>query len=130
MIKFLESNRKYATALTLLIAIQIFIFSSIVFESSGTESSEINPSILYHFIIFFLFAFFLSISITGNKNIETKHFAIIFAISIIYAITDEIHQMFVPTRNPSIADLLTDNAGILSSMILYLVLNKKLANNF
>jgi VanZ family protein len=34
------------------------------------------------------------------------------ALSLLYAISDEIHQSFVPTRHPSIYDILIDGIGI------------------
>ncbi|MBU0502825.1 MAG: VanZ family protein [Candidatus Omnitrophota bacterium] len=35
------------------------------------------------------------------------------ALSILYAVSDEIHQYFVPTRGPSLEDVLIDCAGII-----------------
>ncbi len=37
----------------------------------------------------------------------------ILALGVLYAVSDEWHQTFVPGRDPSLADLLTDTAGVL-----------------
>lgn len=52
-------------------------------------------------------------------------------ICVIYAITDEIHQGFVPGRSPQITDILIDTAGVnLGIVISYWILkfNKKIYN--
>ncbi|MCK5149628.1 VanZ family protein [Candidatus Pacearchaeota archaeon] len=79
----------------------------------------------YHFIVFFLFSFFLFATINKNKKIKTKHLLIVLIISIAYAISDEIHQLFVTFRNFSIKDILTDTLGIFSSIIIYSHINQK-----
>ena len=75
-------------------------------------------SIIYHFLIFFLLSGFLLISLIKGKKTNLFLFGII--IVIIYAISDEIHQLFIPGRVFSIADILTDSAGILFAGLIYL----------
>jgi VanZ family protein len=67
-------------------------------------------SILYHFVIFFLFSFFFLMTITKDK-IETKKIVITIIVSLIISILDEFHQSFVPGRNPAIKDILIDLTG-------------------
>lgn len=40
--------------------------------------------------------------------------------SVFYAITDEIHQAYVPTRGPSIGDVLIDSTGVIIFCLLVL----------
>lgn len=125
MINWLEKKRYAAIILTLLIALEIFHFSSI----SGTTYQvgiELTPiPTIYHLAVFFLFNFFLLMSIKGNKKIKISHIIISLGISIIYALSDELHQIFVPFRYPSIQDILIDTIGIFLSTILILYVNKK-----
>lgn len=46
-------------------------------------------------------------------------------ISINHAIFDEVHQMFIPLRDANIKDVMTDTAGILTSTLIYLFIDKK-----
>ncbi len=46
------------------------------------------------------------------------------AFSFIYAISDEIHQIFVPTRHGSILDILIDGVGI-GLMLCFLIVRKR-----
>lgn len=109
--------------LTILIAIQIFWFSSLHGGSVNTGSNLV--AIAYHFIIFFLFSFFLFFTIKGDKKIKAKYIFTTIFLSIIYAISDEVHQIFIPLRSASISDVLTDFAGILIATFFYIYISKK-----
>jgi VanZ family protein len=124
MINKLEDNRKISLIITLLIALEIFYFSSIS-SSQGSGISTFDISIIYHFVIFFLFTFFLFITIKGKKEIRIEHVIIVIFISTIYSILDEIHQIFTPFRIPSTSDILINNTGILFSSFIYLYINYK-----
>lgn len=43
---------------------------------------------------------------------------------ILYAISDEVHQMFVPGRGPQVRDVFSDSAGVAVGIFVYLVLIK------
>jgi len=124
MIKALEKNKEIAFILTLLTAIEIFFFSSM----PGTTMTGGIPWIptIYHFIVFFLFTFFLFITIKGNKKIKATYILIILIIAISQSFLDEFHQFFVPLRSMSITDILTDSLGIFSAIILYLYRSRKI----
>ncbi len=124
MINWLEKNRIISLIITILIMIEIFYFSSLSFGKASKGSSWIP--ILYHFSVFFLLNFFLFITI--NKNKKMKYLIIVPIISLIYALLDEFHQLFVPSRTSSIQDILIDTTGILLSTIIYLTYNKNTKN--
>jgi len=123
MINKFEKFRAISLAILILITIEIFYFSSLSFGGGG-RGFNIIP-IIYHFAVFFLFAFFLLAAIKGNKKIKIKYILIVLVISIIQAFLDEIHQIFVPFRYPSPADILTDTLGIFSAILLYLLIEIK-----
>src|SRR3989344_3330101 len=77
-------------------------------------------SITYHFSAFFFLALFLLISLLKGKIDKPLLFlGILFAV--LYGVSDEIHQLFVPGRYLDIKDILTNSSGILSSVFLYLL---------
>ncbi len=45
-----------------------------------------------------------------------------FAISFLYGVSDEIHQLFVPGRAGMVRDVLIDMLGVVMALILYLVI--------
>lgn len=120
LISWLEKNKKMTVIFTVIVAIAIFAFSSIPgtsypnFSNSGSLLSYI-----YHFIIFFLFAFLLIVSFNGKKDFNVRLFAFAVLAAIVYGILDEIHQMFVPFRFPGVNDVLVNNIGIFLASLIY-----------
>ncbi len=114
MPKKFAKGKIFYIVITILIALEIFLFSSI--SSPIGEKTGFNLATFYHFGIFFIFTFFLSLSLKKGK-INNKTILIILLISLIYAISDEFHQLFVPGRFCSIKDILIDFAGSLFSVL-------------
>ena len=116
MIYWFEKHNKISWIVTIIIAIIIFYLSSLTF-APGPPGGFPWQSIAYHFYAFLFLEAFLLISITKGKKKDLIFLAIITAI--IYAVLDEIHQLFVPTRAFTISDILTDSAGILFATFIY-----------
>tara|TARA_Y100000310_G_scaffold325935_1_gene390175 strand:- start:2154 stop:2579 length:426 start_codon:yes stop_codon:yes gene_type:complete len=116
MIKWFEKNSKVSWIITIIIAITIFYMSSLIF-APGIPGGFPWKSIAYHFYAFLFLQAFLLISLTKGKHKNLIIISIIF--TIIYAISDEIHQFYVPGRFFAISDILTDSAGILFATLLY-----------
>jgi len=112
---FLEKSIFISWIFTVIIAIIIFYFSSLSLKGTGGTG---YLSYVYHFFVFFWLAFFLGIAITRGKNINLILPSVFLAT--IYAVFDEIHQLFVPFRACSFSDFLIDLAGILTASLLYL----------
>ena len=123
MISLLEKKQWLSIVMTILIAIEIFYFSTLQ-GGTGTGGSNWIAN-TYHFAVFFLFAFFFFVSIKKRGKIKTIHVTITLIVSILYAISDEIHQSFVPFRDAGIKDILIDSLGICSAMIIGLIINRK-----
>lgn len=115
MLKRFTKERAFYAIVTLLIALEIFLFSNI--SSPIGEYVGFNLATLYHFGVFFMFTFFLTLTIK-DKNISNKTILIVLLISLIYAISDEFHQLFVPGRFCSIKDMLVDFIGSFFSILI------------
>lgn len=125
IINALEKNRKFSLILTIIIAVEIFLFSEIPQKViSGAVTSTSTQSILYHFVIFFLLTFFLFITLKQEKPINWKIVFVTLMISIIYAILDEVHQIFTPGRFAGIGDVLVDSIGSIFAIISYKTIKK------
>ena len=119
MIKWFEKHNKLSLIITILIAGIIFYMSSLTFKPGVLRGFPWKP-IAYHFYAFLFLAVFLLIAITKGKNKESIFLAINLAV--LYAISDEVHQLFVPGRAFAFADILTDSAGILFATLIYILL--------
>ena len=58
-----------------------------------------------------------------KKPLKHRYFAA-FAVSALYASTDEFHQYFVPGRSAEIKDVAIDCAGVLVGILLYLLITR------
>lgn len=67
--------------------------------------------LIYNFIYRFRF----------NKN---KKIVLSLIIGVLYAMTDEIHQYFVPGRSSKVFDVLIDSTGIILGIIIFILLLK------
>lgn len=121
MLKILIQKKKFYAIITLLIALEIFLFSNI--PSPIGEYVGFNLATLYHFGIFFMFTFFLSLTLI-HKKLSNKTILIVLLISIFYAMSDEFHQLFVIGRFASIEDILIDFAGSLLSILILKIIWK------
>lgn len=70
------------------------------------------------------FAYLILGLLTSNaleiSNVEDKQgFIIALLISVLYATSDELHQLFVPGRSGQIKDVIIDSAGTLVGITLY-----------
>ena len=138
--------------LTIATFITIFIFSSQNGEKSGSTSREFTKKIieilqldknlnelekenliensqfiirkLAHFTIYTI----VGINIVGFINtydIKKRNKVLgALLIGMVYAISDEIHQMFSGGRTPAIKDVIIDSCGVLFGICIFLILNK------
>ena len=116
MINWFEKNRGISWVITIVMAIIIFYVSSLTLTGSTDGTSYI--SYIYHFTAFSYLSLFLLISITKGKPI--KNLIILgIILAIIYGISDEIHQYFIPGRQSALKDILVNSIGILITGIAY-----------
>lgn len=99
----------------------IYFFSSI--PNLKIEQSGIMDLILRktaHFCEFALLAvLFLRAFRRTSGNNSARWWIWAGFLSIIYAVTDECHQYFVPGRCPALRDAMIDTLGVISGLIIY-----------
>lgn len=117
LVELLEKYYVIPLIISILIAGFIFYISSI--PASGFPSGLGIKTKIYHAIIYLLLALFLTITIVQGKT-KRKYFIIVaILITMLYGTTDELHQSFVPGRNPAFTDVMIDSIGILIAGIFY-----------
>ncbi len=101
-------------------AVIIFILSSI--PGNDYPKSVFNYSYIAHFLEFFVLAV-LSLKAAGvNKN---KQIYLTLICCGLYALSDELHQLFVINRSSSFLDWLVDFFGIILGIKFWMWLSKK-----
>ncbi len=129
MVLWIENKRYISIILTLVLAIEIFLVSSIPGSKTTDIHSPLIP-IIYHFSVYFLLNFFLFFSIKGKKEMSSTYIITALILSLVYAISDEFHQSFVPMRSPDLNDILTDSIGLSISVLLAAFISKKSNQQF
>lgn len=115
-----------------------FFIASLVFEGfcekTPTEQNELVLSIvpfirkLAHFLVYAALGFFSFLTVERYRNEikKPKRRVVSFAVSLmfclLYATSDEIHQLFVEGRSGSVADVLLDFLGSISGAVFALLL--------
>ena len=147
--KKIRMQRGFLFLVVLFLSVQIFLFS----HSTGTESGGISKGltavlvslleklfrgadreklfdILHvvvrktaHFSLFFLLACSVQ-ALARSYQLSMRKSALISAgYSFLYAISDEIHQRFVPGRSGQITDVLIDFSGAVFGILIYCLLS-------
>ena len=100
-------------------------FDSLPFEQQQELLVQLNHPIrkAAHFMEFMVLGMLtgnLVIQIARARNVACKTFVLVataWAAATLYAVTDEIHQMFVPGRACMVSDMGIDAAGVLAGVV-------------
>ena len=77
-----------------------------------------------HYSIYTLVGILLMSLMITYKLKELDRIAVSLIIGVIYASTDEIHQVFVPGRGPLITDVILDSMGVLTGIFIVMLVLK------
>lgn len=97
-----------------------------------TESEKkhiINKYVVFvrksaHFIIYLILGLSLISLIKEFRTVNWYSFIIAFIIAVLYACSDEIHQIFVSGRSAKVTDIIIDGFGSFIGIYLYYILYK------
>ena len=77
-----------------------------------------------HFFAYLILGVLVSNALKNNDFKGTNRFLIALAICVLYAISDEIHQLFIPGRAGQVRDIIIDSAGVVVGISAYLEYGK------
>jgi VanZ family protein len=104
----------------------VIIYAIIIFHLSSLPSEDIPALFNYQDVVFHILEYAV-LAFLANRAMKAyypqqpyrRRFLVVFFFCVIYALSDEFHQAFVPTRHPSLADVVYDSLGICIASILY-----------
>ncbi len=82
-----------------------------------------------HFFVYLILGILTSVAVRKFGVVGVRTMGLVLLICILYALSDEFHQTFVPGRGPQIKDVLIDGAGAVVGSSLYAAIiniNKRL----
>ncbi|SDM39593.1 VanZ like family protein [Psychrobacillus sp. OK028] len=137
--------RKYTSLIILLFWLGIIFFLSNQLASSSnalskevtgiivTTAEVINPDTDLtlaslnntvrknaHFFIYFILAMLLMDYLRYRGKIKPRNIVFVFLFCVLFAVSDEIHQLFVDGRGGQVKDILIDSSGALTGIGMYL----------
>ncbi len=103
-------------------ALAIFIQSSISYLNAPNLGFDWQDK-FYHAIEYAILAFFIRRALIYQPNLGVQRDAewLTILIASVYAISDEIHQYFVPGRSADLSDVAADIIGSILVVLIYLV---------
>lgn len=113
MVGFLEwseRNSRVVWSATAAYMLLIFLISSVSYPPQPLPLKGYAP-IIEHMFEFGILGFLLYTSFKINKNTQRNAFILAVSVAILYGISDEIHQAFVPGRVSDLVDVLADSIG-------------------
>jgi VanZ family protein len=72
-----------------------------------------------HLTEYAILALFLFRGCRGSSPIRAIHWIAAFLLAVLYSVTDECHQTFVPGRSGNIADVFIDAAGAAAGLLTF-----------
>jgi len=105
------TNRLYNLVILIFSNIEIDIFHIFIRKSA-------------HFIIYLILGILLMNATYKNNNLYFKNILIALLVSTLYAVTDEIHQLFVLGRAGQLIDVFIDTTGSIVGVFIFNVLHK------
>lgn len=91
----------------------IFVMSSLPGDSIPDVTFEVSDKVVHaavYFILYFLFQHSLH-NQEKYQLIKQNAFLFAFLFTVLYAISDELHQFYVPSRDSDFYDIVADAAG-------------------
>jgi len=96
----------------------VILYSAIIFYVSSvpnvrTPLDEVQFDKILHILAYMPFGFLLARGIKNTKPSIPKRALLwsVFVVSLLYGLSDEVHQSFVPGRDAGIVDLMADTLG-------------------
>jgi VanZ family protein len=96
-----------------------------------TPTLEINQDRFHHllrknahFFIYLILAILVSNALKRSGIKGTRFLISTLGICVLYAISDEVHQLFVSGRGAEVKDVFIDSAGVMTGLILYVIVSK------
>ncbi|QFF98074.1 VanZ family protein [Psychrobacillus glaciei] len=77
-----------------------------------------------HFFIYLVLGVLILHALKLNWTGKYRAMGIALFICVLYAMSDEVHQLFVPGRGAQVKDVLIDSAGATLGVVVYSVINR------
>jgi VanZ family protein len=110
--------------------VPVAVLMVVIFSASSLEDPRLSNVALIdlavkktgHFALFLVLAFALALALEGSLS-DTRFagwaLRLAFGVAILFAMSDELHQAFTPTRDPSLVDIGIDSLGAGAGLLVW-----------
>lgn len=119
-----------------LFCVPVVTYGALIFYSSSQPAPELLPSFqasdkIYHFFAYCIMAMLWRLALHPYESLRFngKGWALAIAFTILFAISDEIHQSFVAYRVADVYDALSDSLGALVAPVPYHFFRKRIPSS-
>ena len=77
-----------------------------------------------HFFAYFVLGILVTSALRTHSLVGWRHFFIACLICVVYAVSDEVHQLFIPGRAGQVKDVMIDSAGAFVGIAGYFVFER------
>lgn len=108
------------------VTMHIFKGVSKIMPSIDISFKEFNYIVrkFAHFTIYFILGVLVLNAFRRGGRRSIRFICISFIVCVLYAMSDEFHQSFVPGRGPAIFDVLIDSSGSATGIMFYIMTRK------
>ena len=103
--------------------------SDIVFPNLNIDTLHLIIRKLAHFTIYLILGVLVLNALNQNEHNQRVNIVLALFISLLYAVTDEIHQTYVPGRSGQVYDVLIDFLGSLIGIKAFIMNSNKFKND-
>lgn len=111
-------SRRYSIGIT----DKVLVFVQSIFPDTQLNGNALHHDIrkLTHFFIYMILGILTFSAFMQNRQSVYVNMMMTMAICVIFAISDEIHQLFIPGRSGEVRDVLIDSSGAFLGVVVVL----------
>jgi VanZ family protein len=91
-------------------------------KPSGISSSL--EAITGHFTVYAVLAALVAFALADTGLPTSRRLAVAFLFAVVYGVSDEFHQSFVPGRDPDLFDLMIDAIGAATGLVVFMIVER------
>ncbi len=126
-----------SSSLSFRVAKKIITLAQNVLEANWSDGAVLHMAMSIHFLVrkcahvteYVLLSIFTTIFLRAYGQMQVKRYLTAAIFCVLVAISDEVHQLFVPNREGSVRDVLIDTLGVIIGIALIVVVRKILRRN-
>jgi len=130
---FYLSNQPASQSAHLSTGIKNELLAVLMYFMPGIENIELRSLDFYirknaHFIAYFILGVLTLFALVQSAAKKPANLALLFCI--LYAMSDEFHQLFIPGRSGQFRDVLIDGAGAVLGVLLTTIVINRISRRF